>query len=103
MAEDGGALDLSHLFTSGEEIDTSSFIINRTGMIELTADDEASEGSLSASKILVNTNLEEAELAMLRSALKESRGNLSKASRILGISRAKLAYRLQKHGIPIDE
>ncbi len=103
MAEDGGALDLSHLFTSGEEIDSASFTINKTGRIELTADEEASEVSLSASKVLMNTNLEEAELTMLRSALKESRGNLSKASRMLGISRAKLAYRLQKHGIPLDE
>lgn len=101
LAEDGGALDLSHLFTSGEEIDITSFTINRTGRIEQTADEESAELSLSASKVMAN--LEEAELTMLRSALRESHGNLSKAARMLGISRAKLAYRLQKHGItPVD-
>jgi len=100
LAEDGGALDLSHLFTSGEEIDVSSFTINKTGRIALNADEEPPELSLPASKVIAN--LEEAELAMLRSALHETHGNLSKAARILGISRAKLAYRLQKHGITVE-
>jgi transcriptional regulator with GAF, ATPase, and Fis domain len=99
LAEDGGALDLSHLFTSGEEIDVSSFTINRTGRIELNSDDQASEPSLAASKIMINTSLGEAEVSVLKSALKNSNGNLSKAARLLGISRAKLAYRLQKNGI----
>ncbi len=100
LAEDGGALDLSHLFTSGEEIDTASFTINKTGRIAQAAEDESAELSLPASKVIAN--LEEAELTMLRSAMRESHGNLSKAARMLGISRAKLAYRLQKHGIEVE-
>jgi len=102
LAEDGGALDLSHLFTSGEEIDVSSFTINKTGRIELNSDGEAPEPSLAASKIMISTSLEEAEVSVLRSALKNCNGNLSKAARLLGISRAKFAYRLQKNGISID-
>jgi len=102
LAEDGGALDLSHLFTSGEEIDVSSFTINKTGRIELNSDGETTEPSLAASKIMISTSLEEAEVSVLRSALKNCNGNLSKAARLLGISRAKFAYRLQKNGISID-
>ena len=100
LAEDGGALDLSHLFTSGEEIDVSSFTINKTGRIAIKSGDEAAEFSLPASTIIAN--LEEAELTMLRAALRDAHGNLSKAARQLGISRAKLAYRLQKHGISVE-
>ncbi len=99
LAEDGGALDLSHLFTSGEEIDVSSFTINKTGRISLHAGEDSPEPSLPASNVIAN--LEEAELALLRSALRDSHGNLSKAARTLGITRAKLAYRLQKHGIDL--
>ncbi len=97
LAEDGGALDLSHLFTSGEEIDVSSFRINKTGRIALKPAEEPGDLALPASSLMAN--LEEAELSLLRSALQESQGNLSKAARMLGISRAKLAYRLEKHGI----
>ncbi len=97
LAEDGGALDLSHLFTSGEEIDVSSFHINKTGRIALKPVEDAGDLALPASSLMAS--LEEAELTLLRSALQESQGNLSKAARMLGISRAKLAYRLEKHGI----
>ncbi len=98
LAEDGGALDIGHLFTSGEEIDFPSFTINKTGRIAIEPDEEPTDVSiLSASKIIAS--LEEAELAMVKAALKESHGNLSKAARQLGISRAKLAYRMQKYGL----
>ena len=101
LAEDGGALDIGHLFTSGEEIDFASFTINKTGRIAIETDDEPTDlPILSASKIIAS--LEEAELAMVRAALKESHGNLSKAARKLGISRAKLAYRMQKYGISAE-
>ncbi len=101
LAEEGGALDIGHLFTSGEEIDFPSFTINKTGRIAIETDDEPTDlPILIASKIIAS--LEEAELAMVKAALKESHGNLSKAARQLGISRAKLAYRMQKYGISAD-
>ena len=101
LAEDGGALDIGHLFTSGEEIDFPSFTINKTGRIAIETDDEPTDlPILSASKIIAS--LEEAELAMVKAALKDSHGNLSKAARQLGISRAKLAYRMQKYGISAE-
>ncbi len=101
LAEAGGALDIGHLFTSGEEIDFSSFTINKTGRIAIAPVDEPTDlPILSASKILAG--LEEAEQSVVKAALKESHGNLSKAARKLGISRAKLAYRMQKYGVKSD-
>ena len=101
LAEEGEALDIGHLFTSGEEVDFPSFTINKTGRIAIEPDEEPTDlPILSASKIIAS--LEEAELAMVKAALKETHGNLSKAARQLGISRAKLAYRMQKYGIAAD-
>lgn len=92
LAEEGGALDLCHLFTTGEEIDTSSFILKRNGNIALESEGETGPVNGKAS-------LAETEAAMLRAAVAEAHGNLAKAARLLGITRPKLAYRLQKHGI----
>jgi len=43
LADEGGALDLCHLFTTGEEIDMSSFVLKRNGNIAMMgASDDAS-------------------------------------------------------------
>lgn len=100
LAEDGGALDLCHLFTTGEEIDVSSFILKRSGNIGLLNEPvEAVPPALAGAS---RPGLAETEAAMLRAAVAEANGNLSLAARVLGISRPKLAYRLRKYGIPVD-
>jgi DNA-binding NtrC family response regulator len=43
--------------------------------------------------------LDEAERKLIGRALSESRGNVTHAARILGISRDTLRYRIEKHGI----
>ncbi|MBS1189336.1 MAG: sigma-54-dependent Fis family transcriptional regulator [Rhodocyclaceae bacterium] len=100
LAEDGNPLDLCHLFTSGEEIDASSYVLKRNGEIILATDPMAKE--LEYRRPGTMPSLEETEAAMLRAAVAEAGGNLSKAARLLGISRPKLAYRLQKYGIAIE-
>ncbi|MEM5327708.1 sigma-54-dependent Fis family transcriptional regulator [Paraburkholderia sp. JHI2823] len=99
LAEDGGALDLCHLFTTGEEIDVSSFILKRSGNIAPL--NEPVEVAPPAFVPAGLPGLAETEAAMLRAAVAEANGNLSLAARVLGISRPKLAYRLRKYGIPI--
>jgi DNA-binding NtrC family response regulator/predicted hydrocarbon binding protein len=89
LAEDGGALDLCHLFTTGEEFDTSSFILKRSGHLAMLAENGAQTPT--------TPGLAETEAAMLRAAVSEANGNLSRAARLLGISRPKLAYRLRKY------
>ena len=46
--------------------------------------------------------LEDAEKAMLLNALEQARHNVSKAARILGITRMTMRYRMDKHGISSD-
>ncbi|MCB5944046.1 sigma-54-dependent Fis family transcriptional regulator [Acidocella sp. KAb 2-4] len=98
LAEDGGALDLCYLFTTGEEIDTSSFVLKRNGNI-VPAAESGTDGAAATAK----PGLAETEAAMLRAAVAEAKGNLAKAARLLGVTRPQLAYRLKKHGIAIED
>lgn len=45
--------------------------------------------------------LDDAEKAMLLNALEQSRHNVSKAARLLGITRMTMRYRMDKHGIAV--
>jgi DNA-binding NtrC family response regulator/predicted hydrocarbon binding protein len=97
LADDGAALDISHLFCSGEEMDQVAFVIQKNGGLSLSTDrigDAAPEGGLPA--------LADTEARMLRMALGEANGNLSLAARLLSISRPTLAYRLRKHKIEVE-
>ncbi len=100
LAEDGGSLDLCHLFTTGEEVDASSFILKRNGNIALAADRALNNAPVVQLKNI--PGLAETEAAMLRAAVAEANGNLSQAARLLGISRPKLAYRLRKYEIEVE-
>lgn len=44
-------------------------------------------------------SLEEAELSIIKDALKNAKGNVSKAAKILKISRDKLRYKIKKHNL----
>lgn len=96
LAEEGGSLDFCHLFTSGEDFDSASFILRRNGDIVLSADAATEPAQQPASG---RPGLEETETAMLQAAVSEAGGNLALAARLLGISRPKLAYRLRKYDI----
>jgi DNA-binding NtrC family response regulator/predicted hydrocarbon binding protein len=95
LADDGGALDLCHLFTTGEELESGSFVLERNGSIAL------SSPTAPAPPPNGRASLEETEAAMLRSAVRDAHGNLAGAARLLGISRPKLAYRLKKYAIDV--
>jgi len=96
LADEDGAVDIAHVFTAGEELDATTFTLQRNGALchagDLSCEDEATPpGGLPA--------LAETEARMLRLALAEANGNLSLAARLLSISRPTLAYRLRKHKI----
>ena len=99
LAEDGGSLDFCHLFTTGEEFDSSSFILKRNGNIALSSDAAPEPESAPTGS---RPGLEETEAAMLQAAVREASGNLALAARLLGISRPKLAYRLRKYDVKIS-
>jgi DNA-binding NtrC family response regulator len=47
------------------------------------------------------TSLDDIETALLKSAVRQSGGNLSAAARTLGITRPQLVYRLKSRGLRI--
>jgi DNA-binding NtrC family response regulator len=55
--------------------------------------------AVDAGGLAPNVTLEDAELTLIRRALKETDGNVSRAARRLGITRMALRYRIKKHGL----
>jgi Nif-specific regulatory protein len=68
---------------------------------EIGADDLWLQGA-TASDQPISLKLEDVEAWAIREALKQTKGNVSAASRILGISRECLSQKIKKYGIPKD-
>jgi len=104
LAPDGGAIDLSHLFTFGEEVTIPILGLNRDGSLNnsLTLENDPDGGTTQAVDMIIdnlieqNIGLEQLEKNLLETAVTKAGGNLSAAARMLGISRPQLAYRLNK-------
>lgn len=108
LADQGGSLDVCHLFTSGEEVRPDSFALNASGVVAPAMNRETPlvrediQRLVGSAKMDEDANsdglpsLADAEAVLIKTAVKRARGNLSKAARELGISRPKLAYRLRK-------
>ncbi|BCQ26808.1 sigma 54-interacting transcriptional regulator [Caballeronia sp. NK8] len=116
LANDGGAIDIGHLFTSGESIVTETFGIGDDGSLMAShalsarADDaggdEVERVTRKVNSLLLGiggdvepTSLDDIETALLRSAVQRADGNLSAAARTLGITRPQLVYRLKSRGL----
>jgi len=123
LAPSGGAIDVSHLFIGGENLHSVSFGLSGDGRVgsggRLDADGGATTGTDPADVIRsitarceqmmsddenadavslddIETSL---ETALLQSAIKRAKGNLSAAARSLGLTRARLVYRLNNRGL----
>ena len=100
LAEEGGALDITHLFS----LDENQAAPTQLGFNELkssaSAQLPAPELSTSAWATQViekqDATLDDIEKALMRAALDSAQGNISKAATLLAISRAQLDYRLKK-------
>jgi transcriptional regulator with GAF, ATPase, and Fis domain len=119
LATDGEPIEPHHLFAGGEQSGGGVMSLhlqgNRGGTLH--AQDPLSAGSASqAAHASANTRagaalappvapvvapLHQAEEQMLRQALQSARGNVALAARLLGISRATMAYRLRKFEIQV--
>jgi transcriptional regulator with GAF, ATPase, and Fis domain len=110
-APDGGAIDLTHLFTSGERLAQPMFSIGIRGQLAAAPNDQPpSAGTASATasaenqaiqalfdgKDLSRLSLQEIETTMIDHCLAEVKGNVSEAARRLGLTRAQLSYRLSR-------
>lgn len=90
-AEPGGDLDISHIFTGIEEMPGFVDGLHRSGKIVRRSSIDESAGA--------TRSFEEVEAETYAKALEDAGGNVSAAARALGLSRAKLDYRLSKFGI----
>ena len=119
LAPENGAIDSSHLFTSGERFVEQRFEIGREGKLiasdpaalvaEELPDREADRVSRGVSKLLLgeggecdNVSLDEIETLLLKRAIERAGGNVAAAARLLGITRPQMVYRLKSRGIVHD-
>ncbi|MCG8504386.1 MAG: sigma 54-interacting transcriptional regulator [Sphingomonadales bacterium] len=108
LAASEGVIDICHLFTSGERIDSSILAISKTGSLDRSSETSGLEAVLGAEGVagssgnviddILQSDLrfDELEDRLLNAAVDKADGNLSEAARLLGITRPQLAYRLKK-------
>ncbi|MBB3919478.1 sigma-54-dependent Fis family transcriptional regulator [Rhizobium fabae] len=96
FAEPGGLIDIQHLFTGGEASPTFPQALSRDGRIKPK---NAPLPVIHPSLITSPADLVAAEDALYQEALRAAAGNVSAAARNLGLTRAKLEYRLKKPGL----
>ncbi|MFD1746684.1 sigma 54-interacting transcriptional regulator [Rhizobium helianthi] len=99
FAEPGGFIDLQHLFTAGESALILQQSLTPEGRISSRAANATSFPSQRPPLQRSVEDLQTAEVALYSRTLEEARGNISEAARRLGLSRAKLEYRLKKHAL----
>ena len=121
LGTEGQPIDVSHIFTSGENVYQSQYGLGRDGV--LAAADrlrEAATKSTDSQDVRVtrrvcdllldgakseedaDVSLDEIESVLLRKAVQRANGNLSAAARVLRITRAQLVYRLKTRGLDDD-
>jgi transcriptional regulator with GAF, ATPase, and Fis domain len=115
LAPRDGAIDVAQLFIGGERWNSPTFGLSGEGQVSAESRLDANDGEKDASgmglisegmsRLLAGTQLDKAFASLneiesalgktlLDTALKHANGNLSAAARLLGITRARLVYRL---------
>ena len=105
LVNDGEPIAPHHLFSSGEQPGTGVMSLQLGADSTATLHMPWAVGSAPAIQAAAAAMpgvapLHQAEAQLLRQALHSAAGNVASAARLLGISRATLAYRLRKFGIP---
>lgn len=110
LAPDGGAIDISRLFTSGETIDAEMFRLGTNGalmptgslldQIASTPDGEIERVARKVNSLLMGIS-GDIETALLKSAVQRAQGYLSAAARMLGMTRPQLVYRPKSRGLRV--
>jgi transcriptional regulator with GAF, ATPase, and Fis domain len=90
-------IDMHGLFSTVQEPGRALNQIDTKGHLKSTPAPESADVDPICDALLSDAfNLEEFEARLLRTAMKKVDGNVSKAARVLGLTRAQLAYRLEK-------
>jgi two-component system response regulator HydG len=103
MADEGSAIDVRHLARSGELLETGSLSVSELGQwAKPDLVDGASNirlGKIRAQGTRIGAAQRDPDLQTYRKALAAARYIVSKAAKILNLTRAQLAYRLKVAGI----
>lgn len=104
LVTDGEPIEVHHLFSSGEPLTQEVLSLEMHGDSAATLSRAPLPGpfGLAAQPVAADPAarpLEQAEVTLLRQAIRRSGGNLAAAARQLGISRATVAYRIKKYGL----
>jgi len=106
VAEDGGVIDLPHLFRDEETTRELMFSVGERGA--LACEDGGVEASAEEGVLLdqfhrfapaangEGPSLDALEARLVREAVARAGGNLTAAARLLGLTRSRLAYRMKK-------
>ncbi len=98
LAPQGGFVEVEHLFPNQPA--PSHDGLDPRGRLARRSTDE--EQALCTRILEIGTPIGELETMVLNLAVERSGGNLSGAARLLGITRAQLAYRLKRHPLQED-
>jgi len=95
MAPDDGVIQISHLLSAADPSPPSFFRLSEGGaLVHPEAPDPLLDLDAQARHMIRgNFSIEAFEAELVRRAVIQARGNLSQAARLLGITRAQLAYR----------
>ncbi|WP_027855946.1 sigma-54-dependent Fis family transcriptional regulator [Marinobacterium jannaschii] len=98
LAENNQSIDLECFFPSLAEPSHPLNVINSKGQLATPAEEENSstEQNLCDQLIDEGLNMDELETELINAAMNRADGNVSKAARLLGLTRPALAYRLKK-------
>ena len=88
-------IEVEHLFAGPQDFEASQVGINDAGGLA-SADTEDATDTLCNQIIAAGIGLDSLEQTLIQHAVKEAKGNLSGAARLLGITRPQLNYRLKK-------
>lgn len=99
FADPGGFIDLQHMFTANEPLPGLQSSLTRQGRLAPGADTVITPPESQPDFQSSSSQIRSAEIDLYRQALDAHRGNVTAAARSLGMSRAKLEYRLRKHGL----
>ena len=117
LGTENGVIDVAHLFTSGEQFRNLRFGLSREGGLTASepvdmptpplAETEVDRVSKRVSNLLLGAgddsdkiSLDDIETVLMKKVLQGAHGNVAAASRILGITRPQLVYRLRSSPAP---
>jgi DNA-binding NtrC family response regulator len=100
LTTNNNLLEAETLFDKSMSVGVSSAHIDATGHLTNSAEHNSYQDDLNIEKLLEpGFDFAQFENALYRTALRKSEGNITEAARLLGLTRAQFAYRMEKFAI----